>query len=558
MWIIGLILIIGGFGAGIIYWQMRQQPKKNDVFGNLSDGVVILNHDNDIIQLNQRVANYLDEPAEHYIGQPYNTLLEKFDVNEYFRSSYGNPRLELIRGDYILETIESLTYDTTGKPTGKVIMFYDATRQNVNENRLNSRLEKLIALRAIYNEISEKLDVSSVMMFALDGAMRLSGADSGYIAVRNPLGQFEVSQVIGPTSQEQINIWLKEGKGIVNRVIRNEKAEWIDDVSVDSEYIEGLPKAQSLIIVPIFTLEEEMIGVITLATQRAERFTPDVFEFTQLLSNRISAGVTNAQLYEQVQQQLEELRTTNAHIKELEQLKTDMIRMAAHDLGTPLSTILLRVQLIQRSNKVLPEDVESSLDEIIRAANNIKRLRKNFLSLERIEELALKSPATSEKINLYEQTTLIIDSMMSLARSKNIEIILNVPERDAHIVNGEIDQLYEAISNLVSNAIKYTQNDGAVQISLNRVDEFSELRVTDNGYGIPENEQSKLFKPFKRIKTRETQDIDGTGLGLHLVKSIIDRHGGEIIFYSEYGHGSTFGFRLPAAHLEAKQEHTLA
>jgi len=82
-------------------------------------------------------------------------------------------------------------------------------------------------------------------------------------------------------------------------------------------------------------------------------------------------------------------------------------------------------------------------------------------------------------------------------------------------------------------------------VTLQRDGSFAEFRVTDTGYGIPEGQQQRLFSPFFRARSKETAQIEGTGLGLHLVKNIIERHNGQMIFASTYGQGSYFGFRLP-------------
>ncbi|MFN8374065.1 MAG: ATP-binding protein [Anaerolineae bacterium] len=105
--------------------------------------------------------------------------------------------------------------------------------------------------------------------------------------------------------------------------------------------------------------------------------------------------------------------------------------------------------------------------------------------------------------------------------------------------------MQQAVSNLVDNAIKYTPDSGSVHVALRHREGMARFEVTDSGYGIPETEQSNLFQPFKRVKTEETKTIEGTGLGLYSVKRIIERNRGEIIFTSQYGKGSTFGFTLP-------------
>jgi signal transduction histidine kinase len=97
----------------------------------------------------------------------------------------------------------------------------------------------------------------------------------------------------------------------------------------------------------------------------------------------------------------------------------------------------------------------------------------------------------------------------------------------------------------VVDAIKFKPGNGTITITMENDGEAVIFEVIDTGYGIPEDMQSRLFQPFYRAKTRETANIEGTGLGLHLVKNIIERHNGRMIFRSRYKEGSTFGFQIP-------------
>jgi two-component system phosphate regulon sensor histidine kinase PhoR len=103
------------------------------------------------------------------------------------------------------------------------------------------------------------------------------------------------------------------------------------------------------------------------------------------------------------------------------------------------------------------------------------------------------------------------------------------------------------VDNLIGNAIKYTPENGAVTVRLSSEAGGIIFEVEDTGFGIPADRQARLFQPFYRVKTAETRRVEGTGLGLHLVKNIVERHHGRIRFHSEYGKGSVFGFELPPA-----------
>ncbi len=99
--------------------------------------------------------------------------------------------------------------------------------------------------------------------------------------------------------------------------------------------------------------------------------------------------------------------------------------------------------------------------------------------------------------------------------------------------------------NFCDNAIYYSREEGTIAVSLKKVDGFVELKVTDNGIGVPKDEQAKLFNKFFRATNARSARPDGTGVGLFLAKKVIDEHGGTVLFESKEGKGSTFGFRLP-------------
>ena len=112
-------------------------------------------------------------------------------------------------------------------------------------------------------------------------------------------------------------------------------------------------------------------------------------------------------------------------------------------------------------------------------------------------------------------------------------------------MSGDPAQLREAIDNLIGNAIKYTPDNGAVRVRLEQNAGRVIFEVKDNGLGIPDDQQERLFQPFFRASNAKASTIEGTGLGLHLVKNIIERHGGKMRFKSVVGQGSLFGFELP-------------
>ncbi len=183
------------------------------------------------------------------------------------------------------------------------------------------------------------------------------------------------------------------------------------------------------------------------------------------------------------------------------------------------------------------------LDQIDTAAKQMQAITTEFLSLDRLNLLA-DTENRNQKTDLSELVQGTFASFQSQAQQKEQTYQLCLPDTPL-VVQASRAEIQRAMANLIGNAIKYTPDGGRVDVVLRLEECFARFEVTDTGYGIPQDQQDKLFQPFSRVQTKEMASIDGTGMGLFLVKRLIERNGGQIVFHSEYGKGSTFGFKLP-------------
>ena len=211
----------------------------------------------------------------------------------------------------------------------------------------------------------------------------------------------------------------------------------------------------------------------------------------------------------------------------------------SHELRTPLNAIIGFSQILHKQVDV-PEKIKPYIEKINIAGNNLLKLINTILNFSKIESdnIELHKQALHVKSFLEELAVLIEPQ----AAAKNIKIIMNIKES---IVLADAQLLNQAIVNLLSNAVKFTHNNGTITITSQTVDEEFWLKICDDGVGISQENQVKLFHPFCQLDNEYQAQVSGTGLGLYLTQKIVKLHGGKIILKSQLEQGSCFTIFLP-------------
>ncbi len=228
-------------------------------------------------------------------------------------------------------------------------------------------------------------------------------------------------------------------------------------------------------------------------------------------------------------------------LKDLSRLKTHMLQMASHDLKNPLGVLLGYLDMLREDtqNGLVPD--MQFVEGMLRAVDRMDLLIQTLLSPERIEQQATQR---LQSINPHQLLAQVLDDMEDSARARQHDVRLEV-DPQTPTISGDPIELREAMGNLVGNAIKYTPPGGTITIRMSAEDGRFFFSVVDTGLGIPADQQNSIFRKYFRAQQPATAEITGTGLGLSLVMTIVERHGGQVWFQSEEGAGSTFGFWLP-------------
>jgi len=229
--------------------------------------------------------------------------------------------------------------------------------------------------------------------------------------------------------------------------------------------------------------------------------------------------------------------------RELEDMKVDFVSMAAHELRTPLSRIKGYLELATaQPDSAANEQVRAFIAQSHRSAMELSTLISNLLDVSRIEKGNLL--LTMDKVDFAEVVNQAVRNFVFTAEANDITLDYTGPHHD-HFIIGDTVAIREVVDNLVDNAIKYTAAKGHVTVSFTQEGSSYIINVEDNGQGIPANALPYLFTKFYRVHGGLESGSGGTGLGLFITKSIIERHNGSIAVKSIEGQGSTFTVTLP-------------
>jgi heavy metal sensor kinase len=247
----------------------------------------------------------------------------------------------------------------------------------------------------------------------------------------------------------------------------------------------------------------------------------------------------------QTEDELGRLATTlNETFGRLEQAFERQARFtadASHELRTPLSVVMTHAELALRKERS-PEEYREALETVLEASKQMKALVEGLLTLARAD--ARQALIAAVEVPLHVVVEEVAAVLGPLALERKVAVTVHATPLN---VTGDRDRLREAVANLLTNAIRYTSENGKVDVTLQEEAGVAVFQVADTGIGIPEQDQPHLFERFFRADSARARDQGGAGLGLAITKWIVEAHRGTIAFSSREGTGTTFTVRLPQA-----------
>lgn len=231
--------------------------------------------------------------------------------------------------------------------------------------------------------------------------------------------------------------------------------------------------------------------------------------------------------------------------RRLEETRRDFVANISHELKTPIGAIGLLAETLQGAIED-PDAVLKFASSLQREANRLAHIVQEIIELSRLQAATYSNKP--QIISLNEVIADAIDRTRIAADAKQTKIASDLSEQV--FTGGDYDQLTNAVTNLIENAINYSDSNGQVGIALRTNGNNAEIVVTDSGVGIALEDQSRIFERFYRVDPSRSRETGGTGLGLSIVKHIALNHGGEIAVFSKPGLGSTFTLSIPMSQKE--------
>jgi len=329
-----------------------------------------------------------------------------------------------------------------------------------------------------------------------------------------------------------------------------------DDTLNHREVIDRLKQDGIAVIVQLRTTRDKP-GYIALGAKKSgELFSEKDTRLLNTIADELAISFQNALHFEEIQnfnlllqervgKATSQLRRSNHRLRELDSTKDDFISMASHQLRTPLTSVKGYLSMVLEGDAgELNNNQRKLLEQSYRSSQQMVFLISDLLNLSRLNTGKFVIEPTP--VDLSELVQFEVGQLEETARSRNISLKYERPAKFPSLMLDET-KIHQVVMNFIDNAIYYTPSGGTVTIALRETPGYVEYTVKDTGIGVPKDAQRKLFSKFFRADNAQKARPDGTGLGLFMAKKVVAAQGGALIFESEEGKGSTFGFRFNKA-----------
>jgi signal transduction histidine kinase len=413
---------------------------------------------------------------------------------------------------------------------------------------------RLRILLDVIKAISAETDFDRLLQLIMEETNRAMDADrSTLFLVDAARGELWSRVALGLEHQE---IRFKSHLGIAGHVATTGEVLNIPEAYEDPRFNQEVDKqtgyrTKSILCIPVGNKKGTVIGVLQVLNKKSGPFSAADEEMLDALASQAAIALENAKLYE-------DLRRAYAELKQLDAMKGNFLANLSHELRTPLAPIIGYVEMLLSGRPgPLTDRQRSHLQVVEQAVQRLHGLIEDLLAFVQMEQGELVAQARQGAIGpLLEER---VQAVLPRATEKGLTVDVSVP---ADLPEVRMDPIHigRALTLMLDNAIKFTPSGGRIRAGARAVaasddapstrpPRYLEVSVSDTGIGIPADKLHRIFEKFYQVDASATRSFGGTGLGLALVKQIMDAHNTRIEVESRVGDGTTFRFRLPIAEL---------
>jgi PAS domain S-box-containing protein len=535
--------------------RLRTESQLTDFFENATVGLHWVGPDGRVLRVNQAELDMLGYTREEYEGHHIaefhvdqdviEKILRRLDDGEVLREQ--DARMRCKDGSIKLVRINSSVY----REEGKFIHTRCFTRDITERKRTADRLALQYAVTRILTEskdlVESAKDILQVVCDSLDWA---TGA---FWKVDPQTESMRCVQLCHATSMATPefdrlteSITLKKGKGLPGRIWESGKPTWINNVSADDNFPrapvairEGLRGAFGF---PIL-MDDEVWGVLEFFSPEMREPDGELLQLVTGIGGQIGQFTQRKRAEGDRSELLERERAARADAERANRLKDEFLATLSHELRTPLNAVIGWSRMLA-SGRLDRESAKHALEVVERNAWAQKQIIEDILDVSRVITGKLQLNLTS--VDLVAVVDAALDAVRPAMEAKEIQIETLI-DTSLKMISGDADRLQQVIWNILSNAAKFTPNGGRVEIVVNQTTTQVLIQVKDSGPGIDPAFLPHVFERFRQADGSITRTHGGLGLGLAIVRHLVELHGGTIGVENqqEEGQGAVFTVRLP-------------
>lgn len=430
------------------------------------------------------------------------------------------------------------TYARIGSTKGISRMAHSVTSTHRVE-----QLERLVETSRI---LSSTHDLPKLLQAIVDVACELTESEAASILMYDPKSRdlrFKAAPGYQYENLSSISVPLESS--VAGWIFRTCQPIVIQNAARDPRIYRNVDKVlkfktKSLIGIPL-KIKDKPIGVIEAINKKSSGYyTENDLAILETLAGQATIAIENAQLMNQ-------LREANTELLRLDKLKSNFIAIASHELRTPLGLILGHATFLK---EYTPKEHQEQVDVIIRSAMNLKNIIEDLSTIAHNEQGQSRVRRATFSISQHVIDT--VKRFMKMAHEEKIELNYDVPENDPLMIEADKDKISIVLTNLIRNALAFTDANGQVGIKAEADSGYVKVYVVDTGIGVPKTDQEKIFDRFYQVESHLTRRHGGMGLGLSIAKAMVELHNGQIWCESKEGTGSLFCFMLPINESQAQ------